>query len=309
MREFTIGKNDANQRLDRFLTKQGLPISAIMKALRKKDIKVNGIRVKADYRLAENDTVRAYLAIEVNKPPKKFEGVSTNLNIVYEDDNIILVDKPVGLQCHDDKNSLIDRIKAYLYKKGEFNPESEQSFEPSLCNRIDRNTAGIVIGAKNAESLRVMNEKIKLRQVKKLYLCILTGVPAERQATLTAYLEKDEAKNQVTVSNKKTEFNKTIITKYRVLDERGGLALAEIDLETGRTHQIRAHMASIGCPLLGDGKYGRNRVNKQYGFDKQALCSYKLIFDFDETENHLNYLRSKQFEVENVWFLEEYYSL
>jgi len=213
MREFIINKNDAGQRLDRFLTKQGLPISAIMKAIRKKDIKVNGKRGQADYKLTEGDIIRAYLTVNANNPPKKFEGISTNINIVYEDDNIILIDKPVGLLCHDGQNSLIDRIKAYLYKKGEFDPEAEQSFEPSLCNRIDRNTAGIVIAAKNAESLRVMNEKIKLRQVKKLYLCILTKVPEKREGTLTAYLQKDESANTVTVSNKKNEDNKQRLWK------------------------------------------------------------------------------------------------
>ena len=308
MKEYTVGKNDSGQRLDRFLTKQGLPISAIMKALRKKDIKVNGSRRPADYKLIEGDVIKAYLLInKAEAPPKKFEGVSANINLVYEDSNIILVDKPVGLQCHDDRNSLIDRIKAYLYKKGEFDPALEQSFEPALCNRIDRNTAGIVIAAKNAESLRVMNERIKLRQVKKLYLCILSAIPAQKSATLTAYLEKDEVKNQVVISSRKTATNKTIVTKYRVLEERGGLALAEVDLVTGRTHQIRAHMASIGCPLLGDGKYGRNRVNKQFGFAQQALCSYKLIFEFEGDEKTcLDYLSGRSFEVKNVWFLEEF---
>jgi 23S rRNA pseudouridine955/2504/2580 synthase len=310
MKEFTTGRNDAGQRLDRFLTKQGLPVSVIRKALRKKDIKINGKRGQADYRLVEGDVIRVYLRIQpAEKPQDKYYGVSANINIVYEDDNIILLDKPVGLTCHDDRNSLIERVKAYLYRKGEFEPANEQSFEPALCNRIDRNTAGIVIAAKNAESLRVMNEKIKLRQVTKLYLCILTAVPDKREATLTAFLEKHEDKNRVTVSNRKTESNKTIVTKYRVLDTRGSLALAEINLLTGRTHQIRAHMAWHGCPLLGDGKYGRNRVNKQYGFDKQALCSYKLVFDFGKTENtHLDYLTGKSFEVGSVWFLERYYS-
>jgi 23S rRNA pseudouridine955/2504/2580 synthase len=326
VKEFAVCKNDAGQRLDRFLTKQGLPISAIMKALRKKDLKVNGIREKADYKLVEGDIIRVYAKDELfdsRNAIRKYEGVSANINIVYEDDNIILIDKPVGMLCHCDKNetvdTLINRVKAYEHKKiVNCQPSTVNWYEPSLCNRIDRNTAGIVIAAKNAEALRVMNEKIKLRQIKKLYLCILTGVPEKKSASLTAYLQKDESKNQVTVSNKKTELNKTIITKYRILNERKGLALAEIDLITGRTHQIRAHMASIGCPLLGDGKYGRNRVNKQYGFDKQALCSYKLIFEFENAGHDdlctpqktcLDYLSGRSFEVKNVWFLEEYYKI
>jgi 23S rRNA pseudouridine955/2504/2580 synthase len=317
LREFTIGKNDCGQTFTRFLIKQGLTIGAIRKALRNKDIKINGKRIQVDYKLIEGDIMRIYLKEDLpEKSQEKFHGISANINIIYEDENILLADKPVGLLCHDGTSSLIDRIKAYLYKKGEFVPEDENSFEPALCNRIDRNTGGIVIAAKNAEALRVMNEKIKLRQVTKLYLCILTGVPKEKEATLTAFLQKDEESNTVKITGRKTPTNKTVITKYRILDVRGnsGLALAEIDLLTGRTHQIRAHMASIGCPLLGDGKYGRNKINKQHGFDKQALYSYKLIFhsaegDTPTSGNHLKYLNNKSFEVENIWFLEKYYGL
>ncbi|MCL1788868.1 MAG: RluA family pseudouridine synthase [Oscillospiraceae bacterium] len=310
LKEFIIGKNDSGQTLARFLTKQGLTIGVIRKALRNKDIKVNGTRRQADCKLIPNDTVRIFLKEELLKEnPKelgntKFHGISTNLNIIYEDAHILLADKPAGLLCHDGRDNLINRIKAYLYKKGEFEPENENSFEPALCNRIDRNTGGIVIAAKNAETLRVMNDKIKFRQVTKLYLCLLTGVPKQKEATLTAYLQKDEATNTVKITNKKTSENKTIITKYRILSEKDGLALAEIDLITGRTHQIRAHMAYIGYPLLGDGKYGRNRINKQYGVDKQALYSYKLIFNAekDAENSHLNYLSGRCFEVKEVWF-------
>jgi 23S rRNA pseudouridine955/2504/2580 synthase len=334
VREFLINRNDAGQRLDRFLTKQGLPISAIMKALRKKDIKVNGKRGLADYKLVEGDILRVFALFpaEGGLPPqalRKFFGISTSINIIYEDENIILIDKPVGLLCHDGNNSLIDRVKAYLYKKGEFVPENEQSFEPALCNRIDRNTGGIVIAAKNAESLRAMNEKIKLRLLTKLYVCILSKIPEKKEAKLTAFLEKHESAtggSPVTVSNKKTEYNKTIITKYRVIGEnkRAGLALAEVDLLTGRTHQIRAHMAYIGCPLLGDGKYGSKKFGKQFGFDKQALYSYKLVFNSqnednnnaerDETSNAcacLDYLCGKSFEVERekIWFVEKFWEL
>jgi 23S rRNA pseudouridine955/2504/2580 synthase len=305
--EFVVGKNDAGQRLDRFLTKRGLTIGVIMKAVRKKDVKVNGKRGFADCKLVEGDAVRVYLPVAEKQDKPKYHGISTTLNIVYEDDEILLADKPVGLLCQPQSDSgagqdcLINRIKAYLYKKGEFSPESEQAFEPSLCNRIDRNTAGIVIAAKTAEALRVMNEKLKNREVTKLYLCILCGVPKERSATLTAYLEKDESSSTVRVRDYPTANSKTIITKYRVLEERGGFALAEVNLMTGRTHQIRAHMAHIGCPLLGDGKYGSNAVNKRHGFadfkNKQALCSYKLILD------------GRTFEVSNVWFLEKFYLL
>ncbi|MCL1902790.1 MAG: RluA family pseudouridine synthase [Oscillospiraceae bacterium] len=311
LKQFAVGKNDAGQTLTRFLTKQGLTIGVIRKALRNKDIKINDKRGKADDKLIQNDSIKVFLKENLYNEKKedykspKFHGISTKLQIIYEDGNILLADKPVGLLCHDGTDNLINRIKAYLYKKGEFNPENENSFEPALCNRIDRNTGGIVIAAKNAESLRVMNEKIKQRLIKKLYLCILTSVPQQKEATLTAFLEKDETTNTVKITAHKTSENKTIVTKYRILKEKNGLALAEIDLLTGRTHQIRAHMAYIGCPLLGDGKYGRNRINKQYGVTKQALYSYKLMFSFDDDQKntHLDYLNGRSFEAGDIWFL------
>ncbi|MCL1831346.1 MAG: RluA family pseudouridine synthase [Oscillospiraceae bacterium] len=321
LKEYTIGRNDAGQRLDRFLTKQGYTIGVIRKALRQKDVKIDSKRVgQAERKLVQGEVVGIYTQSGVELPTKadKFHGVSAALNVVYEDENILLCDKPVGLLCHEDsgqnsayanRDTLINRIKAYLYKNGEFVPENENSFEPALCNRIDRNTAGIVIAAKNAETLRVMNEKIKLRQVTKLYLCILVGAPKVKGATMTAFLHKNEATNTVKVTPYKTPDSKTIVTKYRILDERAGLSLAEINLLTGRTHQIRAHMAAIGCPLLGDGKYGKNAVNKQHGFaNKQALCSYKLQFSFEGT-CHLDYLNGRCFEVSDVWFLKSYYDM
>ncbi|MDR0223058.1 MAG: RluA family pseudouridine synthase [Oscillospiraceae bacterium] len=316
MKELTAGKNDAGRRLDRFLMK-AFPLTAgvVMKALRNKKIKVNGGRAKAAYKLAENDVVRIFLGDGfLSETPRaiSLDEIPSELSVIYEDENILLADKPAGLLCHEGggnspPDTLINRVKAYLYKKGEFIPENENGFEPALCNRLDRNTRGVVIAAKTAEALRVLNEKIKRREIKKLYLCILTGVPKEKAATLTAYLEKDGASNTVKISGKKTPQNKTIVTSYRVIGERGGMALAEIDLVTGRTHQIRAHMAHIGHPLLGDGKYGR-LTGKGAGFKNQALCGYKIIFTFKESCS-LDYLNGRSFEADKTWLLGKFNGL
>ena len=320
LKQYQIKTNDAGQRLDRFLTKQGITNGTIRKALRNKDIKVNNTRKNADYTLAVGDVLRVYLQSETpDTPPAQTfnytDDISDKLNILYEDDNIMLLDKPVGLLSHGDtpdEHSLITQVKAYLYRKGEFVPENEQSFEPSLCNRIDRNTGGIVIAAKNAETLRTVNEMLRLRQIRKFYLCILSATPKLTETTLTAYLYKDEKANQVYISDCKTAANKTIVTKYRVLRVLDapfdGLPLCEVELITGRTHQIRAHMAYIGCPLLGDGKYGRNAVNKRYGGEfargRQALYSYKVEF-VGGVGTCLDYLNGRAFEVklDDVWFV------
>ena len=238
---------------------------------------------------------------------------SKSLDIIYEDENILLLNKKQGVLCHPDDREYIDtligRVKRYLYEKGEYDPDTENSFVPSLVNRIDRNTGGIVIAAKNAESLRILNEKMKLRELHKYYLCVTVGTPKEKSAILGGYLVKDEKSNTVTVSKKASEGAKSIKTKYRVLESIDGLSLVEIELLTGRTHQIRAHMASIGCPLLGDGKYGRNRDNKKFGgYKKQLLYSYKLKFDFTTDAGKLAYLDQKEFEVQDVWFKEEFYA-
>jgi 23S rRNA pseudouridine955/2504/2580 synthase len=319
VREITVGGNDSGQRLDRFLMKAfPLTIGVVMKALRNKDIKVNNKRAEAAYNLNEGDIIRIFRddALLAEKPRAGcFYGVSTKLNIIYEDENIILADKPAGLLCHESgencSDTLSNRIKAYLYGKNEFVPKNENSFEPALCNRLDRNTGGIVVAAKTAEALRVLNDKIRRREVKKLYLCILTGIPEKKTATLTAYLEKDETSNTVKITGKKTPLNKTIVTSYRVLktiEKDGGLSLAEVDLITGRTHQIRAHMAYIGHPLLGDGKYGRRAdfaYGKKLGFKFQALYAYKLVFEFKEN-CPLDYLNGGSFETGKEQFLKTF---
>lgn len=317
MKNFTVNKNDAGQRLDRFLSKScpALPQTLVFKLLRKKEIKVNGKRAEGSFRLSEGDTVSVYVKDELLQPPKKpdpseFSPEGAPLSVLYEDENVLLIDKPVGLVVHEDsensRDTLIDRVKSYLYQKGEYRPDEENSFAPSLCNRLDRNTGGIVIAAKNAESLRVLNQKIRDRELTKLYLCAVRGIPEPKEATKTAYLFKNEKENRVVISERKTPRNRTIVTKYRVLETNGGNSLLEIDLITGRTHQIRAHMAYLGYPLLGDGKYGNNRFNKSAGYSEQALYSYKLRFAFRTDGGILNYLNGKEFTVENVGFLEKF---
>ena len=314
-KEIIIGENDAGQRLDRFLMKlfPALKSGMINKAVRSKDIKLNGKRTEISYRLVKNDTVYIFLPdsiLNAKNDEEDFMAAGDKLTVIYEDENILLADKEQGLVVHSDESktadTLINRIKKYLYLKGEYVPESEQSFVPSLCNRIDRNTGGIVIAAKNAEALRILNEKIKNRELVKKYLCIVIGQPKKNEDVLTAYLERDLVQKKVKISGKKTPDNLTINTKYRVIDSFGELSLLEVELLTGRTHQIRAHMAYIGHPLLGDGKYGINRVNMRYGFDMQALYSYKLRFDFEGDAGILNYINNKEYIIKEIPFIDKY---
>ena len=317
MRIIKINKNDAGQRLDKFLGKavKGLPTSMMYKLIRTKKIKVNRKRTEQKYILAEGDEIQLFIREEFFDSPEKDNGalarISPKLNILYEDGNIILLNKRPGVLVHEDteggENTLIMHVKAYLYQRGEYDPDEEQSFAPSLCNRIDRNTGGVVIAAKNAEALRVMNEKIRNNEVKKTYLCLVHGVPKPREATLHAYLRKNSSDNMVEVRDKKFDGSKEIITGYRVLEVRDGgeTALVEVDLITGRTHQIRAHMAHIGHSLVGDGKYGINREEKHKGYKYQALYAYKLEFPKTDTENALSYLEGKSFSLDKseIWFL------
>lgn len=315
MREIVIGRNDAGQRLDKFITKAlDLPTGLLYKSIRLKKIKVNRKRAEIGQVLHEGDVLQCFLAPEFfakldrEQAEVSFGSVQVHLSVIYEDENILLADKPQGVSVHEDEsssiNTLITHIQAYLYQKGEYDPRDEQSFAPALCNRIDRNTGGIVIAAKNAEALRIMNEKIKAREIDKRYLALIHGVPKRKSDTLRAYLIKDEKTNTVRVFDKEVRGAKEIVTRYTLLSSRDDESLIEVELLTGRTHQIRAHMAHIGHPLVGDGKYGINRDDKKRGHKFQALYSYKLRFAFTTDAGALQYLSGREFSVdrESIYF-------
>ena len=322
MRELTIGKNDAGQRLDRFVSKSLplLPPALLQKYIRLKRIKCNGARAQRDQRLQEGDVLQLYINDEFFDKPREDNLFLTlfkpSLTIVYEDENLMLLDKRPGLVVHADEtekvNTLINHIQAYLYQKREWNPKWENAFTPALCNRIDRNTGGIVIAAKDAEALRDMNRLIREDQLSKFYLCLCHGSMERPAATLHGFLAKDSARNLVRVEDHPFPGAREIITKYRVLDTRGkgadAVSLLQVELVTGRTHQIRAHLAHIGHPLLGDGKYGINRADRQEGFKYQALYAWRLDFDIPGDGGSLAYLRGRSFRLNptDIWFTKGY---
>ncbi len=288
MKQLTVGKNSASQRADKFILKAfpSLPPALMYKAFRKKDIKVNGKWIKENYFLSEGDILSVYLPDDV-LAPKSFTPSEGSIDIVYEDENICIIDKPAGVPCQSGGQSssapLAEIFKTYLYNKGEYIPENEQSFAPALCNRIDTNTKGLVIGAKNAAALRVMNEAIRQRQVHKFYLCLTERAPEKSEDTVILKLSKDSSKNKTSVSDNGTLTE----TRYKVIKKTERGALCSVELLTGKSHQIRAVMAHIGCPLVGDAKYGAKASGGQ------ALVSHKLIFSIKDPL--LSYLNGKTF--------------
>ena len=314
MRELVVKKNDANQRLDKFLLKKfkTMPKKMAYMYIRKKCVKVNGKKATPEVMLKENDLLTFYIKDEffdnIQEENYEFLKAPKNLKIIYEDENIILLDKKPGVIVHQNKSYHFDclllRLQHYLYDNGEYNPKEENCFAPALVNRIDRNTGGIVIGAKNAESLRILNQKMKDRELHKFYLCLLINKPKKDNAILSDYLIKNEKTNKVTVLRNEKQGAKKILTKYSVLETNNNLTLCEVELLTGRTHQIRAHMSSIGCPILGDNKYGNKKLNQKYSLSKQCLYSYKLAFDFTTDSGILSYLDKKDFSTNDIWFMD-----
>ena len=305
MRTLVIGQNDAGQRLDKFLQKRfkTMPKAMVYMYIRKKCIKINGKKCDIGDKLREGDVLTFFIRDEFFDAPQEksyeFLKAPAKLDIIYEDENLLLLNKKPGVIVHQDKryhfDSLVARVQHYLYDKGEYDPEEDRAFAPALVNRIDRNTGGIVIAAKNAGSLRILNQKMKTRELEKFYLCLLCGTPKQKEATLTAYMVKDESRNKVKVSGKPVEGSKEMVTHYRVLGKAGAYTLAEVELLTGRTHQIRAHMAYLGTPLAGDTKYGGK---KTAALPYQALYSYKLRFSFQSDAGILAYLNGREFEVD-----------
>lgn len=302
MRSFIINENDSGQRVDKFILKAipKLPKSIMYKLIRKKDIKVNGKRCEISTRLNPGDKVDVYINDKLNNVKKdcSFMNAPTEIQIVYEDDNILVVNKPAGLTVHCDNehenDTLINRIKHYLCNKGSYDPDAENSFSPALCSRLDRNTCGLVTAAKNAASLRELNECVRNDKVNKIYRCAVVGTPPISEDTLKAYHFKENIGNIVKISDSPLNGYKKIKTGYKVLRSNSELSLLEVKLYTGRTHQIRAHLAYIGIPVLGDGKYGNLSANKHYQRYSQCLCAYSLEFNF-AAGSILEYLNDKVF--------------
>lgn len=284
MKEIVIGPNDAGQRLDRFLEKAfpDLPPPLRYKSIRLKRIKRNGSRAHIDDRLLPGDRLELYVNDEylgLREDGRLFLSASAALDILYEDEDLLLLIKPQGLLCHEDarekRDTLVNRMLKYLAASGQYRPEEEQSFTPALCNRIDRNTAGIVLAAKTAAAAREADGLLRERRLEKRYLCVAFGAFEEPHGILHGWHTKDTEQNRVSITPYPRPGAKTAVTEYRVIACRGAYTLCEVTLHTGRTHQIRAHLASIGHPLAGDTKYGRARPGEP---PRQALCAWALRF-------------------------------
>ena len=313
MRELRIGENDGGIRLDKFLSRYfpTMPRSLMYKYIRNRCVRLNGRRASESDILSAGDMLTFYISDEFFGVQRDdaFLRIKPRVDVVYEDENILIADKPAGLLVHSDDsesyNTLINHIKAYLYEHGEYDPATENSFAPALCNRIDRNTCGLVFAAKNAASLRAMNEKIKNREIGKFYLCVVHGLVRGDSGELRGFIEKDAEKNKVRVSESASSGAKESVTRYRVIarDRTRALTLLEVELVTGRTHQIRVSFAACGHPLLGDGKYAVNKKDRERGFFSQALCAYRAEFRFRTFGTVLDYLDGRVFTAREPAFL------
>lgn len=313
MQKIIINFNDENKRLDNFLKRyfKNVPSSLIFRAIRKGQIKVNQKKAKIDYHLQYHDEIELFIDLEnLDKNDNKlwFLDARQLLKIIYEDSNIIIINKPIGIasQLLDDpkKESIQKSLLKYLYKSNQYQIDTNSNFVPSICNRLDTNTAGLIIAAKNHASLVEMNELIKQHLVTKKYLCLVFGTTIPNQETLVAYHHKDEKQNKVYISEKPKNGFKQIITKYQKLGSDQKYSLLDVELVTGRTHQIRAHLHAIGFPLVGETKYKNKNTDVDTRIKHQALVSYYLKFNVPSSMKQLAYLDQKSFTIKDIWFLD-----
>ena len=320
MRRFTATANDEGVRLSRFVLSvtRGLPTSLLYKSFRNKRIKVNGKRAAPDARLAAGDVVELYINDEFfpaqpdARPPKPAKPRQPNVQVVYEDENIAVLYKPAHLLCHSDRTgdaNLVDAFTQYLTDKGEYAPGGENRFAPALCNRLDRGTEGLVIAAKNYAALRDMNELIRTDRLRKEYYTITVGIPP--RGRFTAWWEHDEQANKVSIHARPDQAGrrKQIVTDVDVLRTAGPYALCKIGLVTGRTHQIRAHLAYLGRPVLGDVKYGNRKASERAGARTQALCAVRLTFLEIPEGNTLRYLAGRVIKLKDPQILRQFDAL
>ena len=317
MKSFTAGTNEEGVRLSRFVESvtKDMPRSMMYKAFRNKRIKVNGKRAEPDTRLHQNDLIELYIndeffpagaAAPAKKPPRRQPPVT----VIYEDGNIAVLYKPAHLLCHSDRTgdaNLVDAFAAYLQDKGEYDPHAEQRFAPAICNRLDRGTEGLVIAAKSYAALRDMNAIIRDNQMKKEYLTITVGTPPAGRHI--AWLQHSEKNNKVRIHAREAEGYKQIITEVTPIRQNGPFTLCRIGLITGRTHQIRAHLAYLGHPVLGDIKYGNRKMNERTGLKTQALCAQRLTFDRIPQENILHELSGRVIKLEDPAIVRQFDAL
>ena len=317
MKSFTAGTNEEGVRLSRFVESvtKDMPRSMMYKAFRNKRIKVNGKRAEPDTRLHQNDLIELYIndeffpagaAAPAKKPPRRQPPVT----VIYEDGNIAVLYKPAHLLCHSDRTgdaNLVDAFAAYLQAKGEYDPHAEQRFAPAICNRLDRGTEGLVIAAKSYAALRDMNAIIRDNQMKKEYLTITVGTPPAGRHI--AWLQHSEKNNKVRIHAHEAEGYKQIITEVTPIRQNGPFTLCRIGLITGRTHQIRAHLAYLGHPVLGDIKYGNRKMNERTGLKTQALCAQRLTFDRIPQENILHELSGRVIKLEDPAIVRQFDAL